>query len=48
MFTDKMYEGYINENGILICEPEEQHIETIKCSICNKDHMVKDFRDIEY
>ena len=48
MFTEKMYEGYINEDGILVCEPDEQHIEAIKCSMCSKDHMIKDFRCIDY
>lgn len=46
--TEKMYEGYINEDGILVCEPDEQHIEAIKCSMCSKDLMIKDFRGIEY
>ena len=48
VITEKMYEGCVNEQGILVCEPEEQHIDTIKCSMCNKDYMVKDFKDIDY
>jgi hypothetical protein len=43
-----MYEGYINENGILVCEPEEQHIESIKCSVCSKEFHFSDFKEIEY
>jgi len=48
VFSEKMYEGYINEQGILTCEPDEQHIEIIKCSACSKKYTVQDFRGIDY
>jgi len=48
LFTEKMYEGHINEDGILICEPDEQHIDTIKCSTCSKEYTAQDFREIDY
>ena len=48
IITEKMYEGYINEEGLLVCEPEEQHIEEIKCSDCSKKYHIDDFVGIEY
>lgn len=48
IFTEKMYEGYINDEGVLVSEPEEQHIEEIKCSKCDRRYEVEDFKDIDY
>lgn len=48
IITEKMYEGYLNEKGVLICEPDEQHINNIKCSTCGKEYTVHNFKEIEY
>lgn len=48
VITEKIYEGYINEKGILACAPEEQHIDLIRCSICNKNYAIQNFREIDY
>ena len=48
VITEKLYEGYVNEGGILVCEPEEQHIEIIKCSICGKEYKIEDFKEVAY
>lgn len=46
--TEKLYEGCVDSDGILVCEPEEQHIVEIKCSVCGKVYEEKDFKDIDY
>jgi hypothetical protein len=48
LITEKMYEGCIDESKTLICEPEEQHIEVIKCSKCGKEYKEEDFVGIDY
>lgn len=48
IITEKLYEGLVNEYGILDCEADEQHIETIKCTSCSKEYKEQDFKDIDY
>lgn len=48
VFTEKMYEGYISESGVLVCEPAEQHIDEVKCSSCGKRYSVNDFKEVNY
>lgn len=48
VITEKMYEGYINNEGVLLCEPEEQHIEEIKCSKCGQKYKVENFDEVDY
>ena len=48
IITEKMYEGYINDEGVLVCLPEEQHIEEIECSICGQKYNVNDFKEVDY
>jgi len=48
VFTEKMYEGYIDERRILVCEPDEQHVDIIKCSACSKEYTVQNFREVDY
>jgi len=48
VITEKMYEGYINDEGVLVCLPEEQRIEEIKCSMCGQKYNVEDFKEVDY
>jgi len=48
LFTEKMYEGGVDEKGILRCEPEADEIIEIKCFECGKFYKTENFSDIEY
>lgn len=48
IISEKLYEGCVNEKGVLVCEPEEQHIVEIKCSKCGKPYNAEDFTRVEY
>lgn len=43
-----MYEGDIDEKGVLVCQPEAESIIEIKCHQCGKKYQLKDFNEIEY
>lgn len=48
IFTEKMYEGWIDNGKILVCEPEAEHIKEIKCSKCSRKYKLENFREIDY
>jgi len=48
VITEKWYEGWVNDKGILACEVDEQHIEIIKCVKCSLEYKEQDFKGIDY
>jgi hypothetical protein len=47
VITEKIYEGYIDE-GMLVCEPDNEDVMEIKCRSCQKIYDAKSFKSLEY
>ena len=47
IISEKLYEGYI-EDGVLICEPENEGIIEIECRGCQGNFDIGSFEEISY
>ncbi|MCD6163508.1 MAG: hypothetical protein J7K40_13995 [candidate division Zixibacteria bacterium] len=46
--ADKMYEGFFDEKNILVCLPDSEYIELIRCSNCGKEFAMNGFKEIDW
>ncbi len=48
IYAEKVYEGAIDENGNLICEPESEEIKEILCLDDGKVYLESKFKKIRW
>lgn len=48
IISEIVYEGEVDGDGTLACQPQSEYVTGIKCSECERAYRIEDFKDIQY